>query len=251
MKVVVTFAVDEEFAPWRRLGGFKQVRRGPATWYEAVLPEMTIRAVVTGMGARPAREAARDALLDAVDVCISSGLAGALRPEYGVGAILAAAIIVKDGEPVAVASDRELVKLAGQCGAQDAVRFLSVDEIVATATEKRRLGDHADAVEMESLAVLAEAAVRGVPAVAIRAISDAVDTDLPYDFSRARDAHGQIRRVAILGQIVRSPGRLPALLRFAGDCNGAARKLALFLDAFTSHLAANSRRNPSEMLAAT
>ncbi len=251
MKVVVTFAVDEEFSPWRRLGGFKLVRRGPAAWYEAVHPDRQIRVVLTGMGAGPAREAARDALLDGADVCISSGLAGALRPEHAVGAILVAEIIVKDGEPVAVASDRELVKLAGQCGAQDAVRFLSVGEIVATAAEKRRLGDHADAVEMESLAVLAEAAVRGVPAVAIRAISDTVETDLPYDFSKACDKYGQIRRGAMLGQILRKPGRLPALLRFAGDCRGAAGKLALFLEAYAGHLAANSRRSQSELLATT
>jgi adenosylhomocysteine nucleosidase len=251
MKVVVTFAVDEEFAPWRRLGGFKQVRRGPAAWYEVAHPDMTVRAVVTGMGAGPAREAARDALLDGVDVCISSGLAGALRPEYAVGAILVAEIIVKDGEPVAVASDRELVKLARQCGAHDAVRFLSTGEIVATAAEKRRLGDHADAVEMESLAVLAEAALRGVPAVAIRAISDAVETDLPYDFSKACDERGRIRRGGVLRQIVRRPSRFPALLRFAGDCRGAARKLALFLDAYTNHLVANSRRSQSELLAMT
>jgi adenosylhomocysteine nucleosidase len=251
MKVVVTFAVAEEFAPWRRLGGFKQVRRGPAAWYEAVHPDRHIRAVVTGMGASPAREAARDALLDGADICISSGLAGALRPEYAVGAILVAEIIVKDGEPVAVASDRELVKLAGQCGAQDAVRFLSAGEVVATAAEKRRLGAHADAVEMESLAVLAEAAVRGIPAVAIRAISDTVETDLPYDFSRACDERGRIRRGAILSQILRRPNRLPALLRFAEDCRGAAGKLALFLEAYTGHLAAAGSRTKLELLATT
>ncbi len=251
MKVVVTFAVAEEFAPWGKLRGFKQVRRGPACWYEAVQTDLMVRAVVTGMGAGPAREAARDALLDGADVCISSGLAGALHPGYSVGTILTAEIIVKHGEPVAVSSDRELVKLASQCGARDAVRFLSVNEVVTTAAEKHRLGDHADAVEMESLAVLAEAAVRGVPAVAIRAISDTADTDLPYDFSKMCDASGRIRRLAILGQVLRRPARFPALLRFAGDCRGAARKLALFLNAYTGHLAANARRNSSELLATT
>ncbi|HYB62304.1 MAG TPA: hypothetical protein VEH50_12610 [Methylomirabilota bacterium] len=251
MKVVVTFAVAAELAPWRRLGGFKLVRRGPAAWYEALRPALTIRAVLTGMGSGPAREATRDALLDGADVCISSGFAAALRPEYPVGAILVAAIILKEGEPVAVASDRELVMLARQCGAQDAVRFLTAGEVVATAAEKRRLGQYADAVEMESLAVLAEAAVHGVPAVAIRAVSDTVDTDLPYDFSRACDEDGKIQLGGVLRQIGRRPSRLPALLRFAGDCRGAAQKLALFLDAYTNHLAANSRRSRSELLATT
>jgi adenosylhomocysteine nucleosidase len=251
MKAVVTFAVDAEFAPWRKLGGFKLVRQGPATWYETMRHDLTVRAVLTGIGADLAREATREALLDGADVCISSGLAGALRPDYPVGTVLAAEIIVEDGVPAAVASDRDLVRLAIQCGAQNAVRFLSTSRIVASAAEKHRLGAQAHAVEMESLAVLAEAAVHGVPAVAIRAISDDVDTDLPYDFSKACDDRGRIRFSGVLRQIARRPDRLPALLRFAGDCREAARKLALFLDAYTGCLATGSRRSESELLATT
>jgi len=251
MRVVVTFAVDAEFAPWRKFGSFRPVRHGPAIWHETVQHDLAIRAVVTGVGAERAREAVRDALLDGADVCISSGLAGALRPEYAVGTILAAQIILKDDEPAAVASDRELLQLAAQCGAQYAVRFLSASEMAATSAEKLRLSAVADAVEMESLAVLSEAAVHGVPAVAIRAVSDAVDTDLPCDFSAALDERGQIRLGSILLQLALRPNRFPALLRFARDCRDAARKLALFLDAYTSHLAGDSRRSDSELLATT
>ncbi len=51
---------------------------------------------------------------------------------------------------------------------------------------------------MESYTILAEAARYGVPAVAIRAISDTVDFDMPYDFESARDAQGQIRVMSIV-----------------------------------------------------
>ncbi len=37
----------------------------------------------------------------------------------------------------------------------------------------------ADAVEMESFAVLSRARANGVPGIAIRAVSDTVDEDLP------------------------------------------------------------------------
>ncbi len=90
---------------------------------------------------------------------------------------------------------------------------------------------------MESYTILAEAARCGVPAVAIRAISDTVDFDMPYDFEQARDAQGQIRIVGILAQVLRQPAGLPALLKLARDCRFAARRLADFLDAFAGTMA--------------
>ena len=107
----------------------------------------------------------------------------------------------------------------------------------AKAKEKRDLGRQAEAVEMESYTILAEAARYGVPAVAIRAISDTADFEMPYDFGRARDVRGQIRMACVLTQVLRHPSRLPALLALARDCRHAARQLANFLDAYTGMLA--------------
>ena len=130
-------------------------------------------------------------------------------------------------------------------------RFVTTREVVTRAADKRRLGQRADAVEMESLAVLVEAAVRGVPAVAVRAIADTVDFDLPFDFSGARDAGGQIRVSKVLGAVALRPQRIPALLRLAGDCRRASRGLAQFLDAYTGCLAERYKGAKSELLATT
>ena len=71
---------------------------------------------------------------------------------------------------------------------------------------------------MESYTILAEAARYGVPAVAVRAISDTADFDMPYDFESARDARGQIRIGGVLAQVLRRPSGLPALFTLARDC---------------------------------
>jgi hypothetical protein len=83
-----------------------------------------------------------------------------------------------------------------------------------------------------------------VPAVAIRAVSDTADFDMPYDFERARDAQGQIRVMGVVSQVLRRPSGLPALLKLTQDSRYASRRLADFLDAFTGTMA--DRLHPIE-----
>ena len=76
-------------------------------------------------------------------------------------------------------------------------RFLTVRHLVTSAEEKSVLSGEADAVEMESFVILAEAARRGVRAVSVRAVSDTASTSLPYDFDRharwrGRNSHGSV-----------------------------------------------------------
>src|SRR3981189_3328021 len=108
MNILVTFAVEAEFAPWRNRRKF---RRLPGDWprFEAQFGG----AGVTGMGQTHALEAARRMLPDRPDICISTGLAGALRSEYRPGDVLSARLVSEVGEPVAVASHPELLATAG------------------------------------------------------------------------------------------------------------------------------------------
>jgi adenosylhomocysteine nucleosidase len=237
MKILVTFAVRAEFAPWRRRRDFLRLR-GDLPVFEAAMGGAKIRAVLTGMGREYAREAAKRAFAAyKPDICISTGLAGALRDGYRTGDILAARLVSEVGEPVAVASHRELLATAVDCGARPIERMATSRSLLMQSEKKRELGARAEAVEMESYAILAEAARRGVPAVAVRAVSDTVDFDLPYDFDRARDAQGQIRILGIASQVLRSPSNLPALLKLAQDSRTATKRLANFLDAFVGTMA--------------
>ena len=112
------------------------------------------------------------------------------------------------------------------------------------AAQKRELAGQAEAVDMESYTILAEAARCGVPAVAIRAVSDTVDFEMPYEFEQACDAQGQIRLMRVLSQVLRKPSGLPGLMKLARDSRLASRRLAGFLDAFMGTMA--DRLNPAE-----
>ena len=68
-----------------------------------------------------------------------------------------------------------------------------------TVEDKRRMGQIADAVDMESFFILNEAQERGIPGVAIRAVSDAADERLPLDFTQVLDERGRVR-ISRLGE---------------------------------------------------
>jgi adenosylhomocysteine nucleosidase len=229
VKVLVTFAVETEFAPWCRLRRFRRTSLDAVPVYEGRLDAAELRVVLTGIGPRHATRTVRAVLSDAPDLCISSGLAGALKPEQRVGEILVARATSFAPVDSLIRSEESLIELAAGCGARPVEMFRTSDRLVRTAREKSRMGLEADAVEMESYAVLAEAARWGVPAVAIRAIGDTFDVDLPYEFDRALDRHGQIRLSGLLAQIAQRPQRLPALVRLGRQCRRAAASLALFL----------------------
>jgi adenosylhomocysteine nucleosidase len=243
MKILVTFAVRAEFAPWQRRRNFLRL---PGEWpvFEAMLGGARIRAILTGMGQEHALEAAKRSLVYRPDICISTGLAGSLRSGYSTGDIVAARLVSEVGEPVAVASHRELLSTAVDCGARQIERLASSRTLVARSEEKRRLGSQAEAVEMESYTILAEAARWGVPAVAIRAVSDTVDFNVPYDFGETLDAQGQVRTLGVVSQILRRPTGLPNLLKLARDSRFASRRLAGFLDAYAGTMA--ERLSPIE-----
>jgi adenosylhomocysteine nucleosidase len=249
MNILVTFAVQAEFAPWQRRRSF---RRLPGDWpvFEAEFGGAHVRAILTGMGQPHALEAVRRVLPSRPDICISTGLAGALRSVYRPGDILAARLVSEVGEPVAVASHRELLSTCVDCGARQVERFATSRTLVARADHKRQLATQAEAVEMESYTILAEAARYGVPSVAVRAIGDTSDFDMPYDFESARDPRGQIRIRGIAMQVLRRPSGLPSLLTLARDCRVGARQLANFLDAFTGTLADRLIPIESDMVAA-
>lgn len=243
MKILVTFAVRAEFAPWQRRRSFLRLP-GDDSVFEAAFGGARVRAILTGMGHDHALAAAKRAFAYRPDICISTGLAGSLRGEYRPGDILAARLVSEVDEPVAVASHRELLSTAVDCGARQIERLATSKSLVRLAEHKRHLACQAEAVEMESYTILAEAARCGVPAVAVRAISDNVDFNMPYDFERARDGRGQIRAMSVFSQVLRKPAGLPDLLRLSRDTRIASRRLADFLDAFAGTMA--DRLSPIE-----
>jgi nucleoside phosphorylase len=249
MKTLVTFAVHAEFAAWRRKRQFRRLALQPFPLYACEWGGSDVRVLLTGVGGETASEAIRWALSSPIDLCISSGFAGALRSDLSVGELLAARVVCREGRELAVASHPLLFSGACEAGARRVDRFITSRHLAVSPEQKTALSREADAVEMESFAILAEAARRGVRAVAIRAVSDSAAASLPFDFERMRDARGAIRLGSLFAELLRQPQRLPALLRLARDCRTAAARLAEFLDRYLELLDAGAHRSASEMVA--
>jgi adenosylhomocysteine nucleosidase len=233
MRILVTFAVEAEFAPWRKLRPFERRTSGSAEYYAVRIGSADVNVLLTGVGGKSAWLETTKVVWDCdVDVCISSGLAGALRSEYQLGDILAAKEVQAARWKRLIASDATLIRLAEEHGARAVASFYSADRVIGSASEKRELGKMADAVEMESGEVLYEASAFGARVIAIRGISDAADEDLPLDFNRVMTPTGEVSIPKVLGEVARHPMSAPGLMRFGKQSRIAADKLGVFLDSY-------------------
>jgi adenosylhomocysteine nucleosidase len=259
MRILVTFALETEFAPWRAMRTFRRENRGASDIFLAEIDGAEIAVILTGAGPRQAIRAASQVLrneFDSLNFCISSGFAGALRPEYEIGRVLAARTVFSELPQEALGSQilecsGSLVSFAAELGATVVRKFYTADRVVARVDEKRHLGETADAVEMESFEILREAAACGVPAVAIRAISDAADEELSMDMNEVFTDEGQVSIPRVVGQVARHPQALPGLIKLGQQSKRAAESLAGFLDRYVVAIVERARNLDSKATAAT
>ena len=241
MRILVTFAVEAEFAPWRKLRPFRKLRSEQMDYFTSEINGSRLDVFLIGVGGRKPWLEVTGAIYESeIQLCVASGLAGGLRPEHKLGEILVAEKVLAPPRDISAFSERSMVDVAVSAGAKKVWCFYTTDHVVLTSAEKRELGSFADAVEMESFDVLTEGGMFSEKTVAIRAISDTVDEDLPLDFNRVTDDAGDVSITRILGQSAVSPASIPALVRFGQRSKSAAEALASFLERYlvtivTSH----------------
>jgi len=244
MRILVTFAVEAEFAPWRSRHPFVPYefddagKRREFDVYRANigLNEMTV--LLTGMGGQNALNAMRTIPLETIDLCIATGLAGALAPDLKPGSIVAGRRCEALSDAMKTSSDSDLLNLAWTANARVVDVFLTSKTILVTAAEKQQLSASGSVVEMESAHILAAASGQRIPVVAVRAISDAADEDLPVDFRQIVDSRGHVRLAPLLKELAVHPHRLPLLIQFGRQSRAAAVSLADFLDNYILLIAA-------------
>ena len=257
MKILVTFALENEFAPWRTLHKFRESTWGKADVFATEISGADVAVLLTGVGQRPAKLAlSRIAWGESgtLEYCVSSGLAGGLRPEYSVAQVMAAREVASEGvrdengEPKMIPTSASLVSFASECGATVVDRFYSAERAIGRPDEKKHLGRIAAAVEMESFEILSAATDAGVPAVAVRAISDTSDEPLPLDMNEVFSDEGQLSIPRVVGQVALHPQALPGLVKLGQQSKKAAESLAQFLDRYIARIAASAQ--PIELKAA-
>jgi len=190
--------IDAVFVP--RGAEERAVRRG--------LNRSRIVVVPIGIGDRAASMAAEIALASDSPPrrVLVTGVCGLLSPAFRVGDVLLYAWIASATGSVETdaALSADVHDAAGI--AQSGIRALAVDRIVTRAREKRALGEQtgAQAVDMESYALVERLSRAGVAVAVLRAASDAAGDDLP-ELNAALDGSGGLERTALAIAMLRDP----------------------------------------------
>jgi adenosylhomocysteine nucleosidase len=181
-----------------------------------------------------------------VDLLISAGAAGGIRPGLNVGDLVVAERVGYtrqsdfDGEELQLESDfackEEIVQLARQFSndPESKMHFgnlLTVDKVISQASTKRRIGEQNSflAVEMESAAVAEVAYEKGVKFAAIRSISDDIDDDLHLDYDNMISDEGKVKVTNIALSVMKNPQKLALLSRLNKQTRRASKNLANFM----------------------
>jgi adenosylhomocysteine nucleosidase len=244
MRVLVTFAVEAEFAPWRKLRDLCETKIADISVYQAQIGRALVDFVITGMGVENASRVSGAVMKSPHQFCISAGFAGALSDRFAVGDILVADAVQLLGKPKQLQCSRNLVYAARDDGAKQVKLFLTSDHVVRTVEEKTQLAPFAGAVEMESFAIASEAQTHRLPMVAIRVISDTTERDMPIRVDTMVDEEGRLCIGGVVRQVVAHPLQLPALIRLGRESRTAAEALANFLEAFIKKLSFSSHGWP-------
>lgn len=184
--------------------------------------------VANGIGPRAAAAGTRKILaIQRVRAVISTGFAGALDSALQIGDIVLAES-VRHGRRVYLGETPLNCPPGVRHGS-----VVTVDEVVQAPTTKLALARFgACAVDMESAAVAAVAAERGLPFYCIRAISDTLEQRFPVDFNRALRRDGTISLWSVVRQVRFRAAHWVDLVRLWQDSRIAAESLARSLARF-------------------
>src|SRR5438445_7020337 len=199
--ILVCFAVKEEARFFRPQTGSQE----------------QVETLLTGIGRHNAEKSIRTLLGQQTPrLVLSCGFAGGLRPDLAAGSVL-----------FSVEAETGLEALLMAAGARPA-RFHCVDRVATTAEEKRALwqATSADAVEMESQIICECCRERTIPSGTVRVILDTAGEDLPLDFNQLMTADQRMDYPKLAVALVKSPGKVSALLRLQKQSGDAAQRLA-------------------------
>ena len=189
--------------------------------------------IVSGMGRERARQAAQALAEAGADCLVGFGAAGALAPSLRPGDLMVATEVIEAGRKFAVSADlaASVVKwLSRKNFTVHSGPLACTAHPVATVKDKQKMFAQtgAIAVDMESAGVLDAAERNGLPAFVLRVIIDAAHVALPDAVLQRVDDFGEADIPALVLDLVRSPGQIPAVARLACAAHRAGATMKQF-----------------------
>ncbi|HSR12833.1 MAG TPA: purine phosphorylase [Thermodesulfobacteriota bacterium] len=186
--------------------------------------------IISGIGAERARAAALRLIEKGAHALLSWGCAGGLAPHLLPGSVVIPEKIFGSDGSVYSCDESWTRRVCGKLQPSITVVRGALAEtplVLASRREKMNLGKRgAVAVDMESASIARAAKEAGVPFIAIRAISDAVDADLPGCLAESVNEFGRVRPLALLKATASRPADIPKLIRTARNFGRAKAALS-------------------------
>jgi adenosylhomocysteine nucleosidase len=242
--ILLFYAFAREIAPFkRRLRKHAPLALDGLQGFRAEIGGKEFAVIAHGIGHQRATETARRAfeMMPSPELVIGTGVAGALSSGLKPGDLVLSDRILTihaDGqvaEQVMPMGDAH-IRAAGRSLASAGIAYssgaiLTSHRVLATGAEKRRAKEStgAIAVDMETAAIAAEAAVRGLPFLAIRAVLDELDDEVVG--AAMADANGNVRPLAATSFLLRNPA---AMLQLPRMMRNLSRATAAIADALTA-----------------
>jgi hopanoid-associated phosphorylase len=153
---------------------------------------------------------------------VSFGISGALDPALRPGDTIVATDITSDSGSWQVPSHLaralcDRLTAIGTSVSRGTLAGVNAPVIEAAGKARLRQATGAAAVDMESHVVASFGAAAGVPACAVRVISDPADRSLPALAMRAVKPDGRVDLAAVLARMAGNPGQIPLLIRTGRD----------------------------------
>ncbi len=175
---------------------------------------------------------------DSPTAALVMGLAGGCGPDLRPGDVVVGDPVARPGEGLGGRADPALRARAERALEAAGLRYrvgplLTVDRVVTRPAEKASVwtAHGALAVDMESAHVIAWAGQAGLPALAVRAVADGPDDEVPAELFRALGADGRVRPAAV-ASLLRRPALVGAAWRLGRRSRHALESLARFVRAF-------------------
>ena len=222
-RIAVTFALPAESSEFlRRLENKVRTGRNHLRIVQGTIGDRTIEVLHTGVGEKICRERIRNFLQDQqFDLLISAGFAAALNHELQINDLL----IAKNFSTV----DLKDVQSSLSNMSITAVNMLTVPAVIDSSEERERIAreSEAAAVDMETEFIARACAVRAIPLLALRVITDTPTQAFPAPPTILFDIERQRTRVLRFAMFfLKRPNRASSLIQFARRIARARTALA-------------------------
>ena len=211
-RIAVTFALPAESSEFlRRLGNKARTDRNRLSIVQGTIGDRTIEVLHTGVGENLCRQRIGVLLENQqFDFLISAGFAGSLNNKLQVNDLL----IAKNFSTV----DLKDVQSSLSNMSITAVNMLTVPAVIDSSEERERIAreSEAAAVDMETEFIARACAVRAIPLLALRVITDTATQAFPAPPTILFDIERQRTRVLRFAMFfLKRPNRASSLIQFA------------------------------------